>query len=240
MKKILVIDDEKPTLGMFELFLGAYGYDVLTADNAEEGLRIFEKERPPIVLTDIKMPGMDGLEVLKRIKRLDPTTEVIVITGHGDMDLAVKAMALRATDFINKPIKKSALDDALSRAERRRELNFNQLEPKVQLRKVDNTAVISVKGDCTEACRAKLLDTYKRAIEQTAKKILLCFDPNCTFDGAIVEFLTKLFSEEKSEDRTFAIAGITENMKKVFGMVGLTKFADIYESEKTAFEAMCS
>ena len=68
MKRVLVIDDERPTLGMFELFLGAYGYEVLTAESAQEGLNIFKKERPPIVLTDIKMPGMDGLEILKKIK----------------------------------------------------------------------------------------------------------------------------------------------------------------------------
>lgn len=90
MRKILVIDDEKPTLSMFRLFLGAYGYTVLTAENGKEGLELFMKEKPPIVLTDIKMPGMDGFEVLKRIKAADATVEVIMITGHGDMDLAIK------------------------------------------------------------------------------------------------------------------------------------------------------
>lgn len=119
MEKILVIDDEKPTLSMFRLFLGAYGYQVFTAENGSEGIELFKKERPPIVLTDIKMPGMDGLTVLKQIKKIDPKTEVIVITGHGDMELAKQALDSEAVDFINKPIKKEALDQALNKARQR-------------------------------------------------------------------------------------------------------------------------
>ncbi len=116
MEKILVIDDEKPTLSMFRLFLDAYGYTVYTAENGEDGLEIFQKEKPAIVLTDIKMPGVDGLGVLRQIKEVAPETAVIVITGHGDTALAEQAVALHAVDFINKPIKKEALDAALEKA----------------------------------------------------------------------------------------------------------------------------
>jgi YesN/AraC family two-component response regulator len=117
-QKVLIIDDEKPTLAMFELFLEAYGFEVLTAENGEEGIMMFEKEHPSIVFTDIKMPGMDGFEVLKRIKTSAPGAVVIVITGHGDKELAKKAMDLKATDFIYKPVQKEALDRALEKAEK--------------------------------------------------------------------------------------------------------------------------
>lgn len=119
MKKILVIDDEQPTLYMCRLFLGTYGYEVLTADNAEDGFALFEKERPPIVLTDIKMPGPDGLSLLKRIKETAPETEVIVVTGHGDKDLAGKAEALDASGFLSKPLQTEEIEAALKRAEER-------------------------------------------------------------------------------------------------------------------------
>lgn len=117
-QKVLIIDDEKPTLAMFELFLEAYGFEVLSAENGEEGIMVFEKENPSIVFTDIKMPGMDGFEVLKRIKTNAPNAVVIVITGHGDKELAKKALDLKATDFIYKPVQKEALDAALLRAEK--------------------------------------------------------------------------------------------------------------------------
>ncbi len=116
MEKILVIDDEKATLSMFRLFLDAYGYSVYTAENGAEGLEIFRKEKPAIVLTDIKMPGIDGLAVLQQIKEIAPKTAVIVITGHGDTDLAEQAAVLNAVDIIHKPIKKEALDAALEKA----------------------------------------------------------------------------------------------------------------------------
>jgi len=119
MRKILVIDDEKATLSMFRLFLDAYGYTVYTAENGTEGLAIFQKEKPEIVLTDIKMPGIDGLVVLQQIKEIEPNTAVIVITGHGDTALAEEAVNLDAVDFINKPIKKEALDAALEKAKKK-------------------------------------------------------------------------------------------------------------------------
>lgn len=121
MKKILVIDDEAPTLEMLRLFLGACGYQVFTAKNEAEGLDIFRKETPPIVLTDIKMPGKDGFSIIKSIKAIQPETEVIVITGHGDTDLAKKAFELNASDFFNKPLDTEALETALKRLEEKLE-----------------------------------------------------------------------------------------------------------------------
>jgi PAS domain S-box-containing protein len=119
MSKLLVIDDEEGIRRMLALSLSTDGYEVLTAPGGEEGIEMFKGESPPIVLTDIKMPGADGIEVLKRIKDLDPDAEVIMITGHGDMDLAIEALKLDASDFLNKPIKDDALSVALKRAEQR-------------------------------------------------------------------------------------------------------------------------
>jgi len=115
MDKILVIDDEKATLAMLGLLLRAYGYTVLTAENAVAGLEVFEKEKPLIVLTDIKMPGMDGIQLLQRIKELNQDAEVIMITGHGDIELAIQSMKFDATDFITKPINSDVLEIALKR-----------------------------------------------------------------------------------------------------------------------------
>lgn len=117
MTQILIIDDELATLQMLSLFLGACGYEVLTAENEQAGLAIFKDQRPPIVLTDIKMPGRDGFAVLQEVKALAPQTEVIVITGHGDKDLAGQAYDLEASFFFNKPLDTDALDQALKEIE---------------------------------------------------------------------------------------------------------------------------
>lgn len=119
MSKLLIIDDEEGIRKVLTLSLTNDGYDVLAAAGGEEGIEIFKKESPPIILTDIKMPGMDGIETLKQIKELNPDVEVIMITGHGDMDLAIEALKLDASDFLNKPIRDEALSVALKRAEQR-------------------------------------------------------------------------------------------------------------------------
>ena len=137
-EKILVIDDEQSTLNMLRLLLSACGYTVLTADNGETGLEIFRQEAPGIVLTDIRMPGLDGIEVLKQLKTMDTKVEVIVITGHGDMEIAIQALQHEAADFINKPIQKQALDVALRRAQekislkKQRDQYTHNLEGKVK------------------------------------------------------------------------------------------------------------
>lgn len=114
--RLLVIDDEPGIRRMMELDLRADGYTVYTAADGDEGLKVFDRHRPSLVLTDLKMPGMDGIEVLRRIKERSPETEVIVITGHGDLDLAVESLRLRASDFITKPVDNRALEVALDRA----------------------------------------------------------------------------------------------------------------------------
>lgn len=117
--KILIVDDEEGIRKVLRISLADRGYNVLTAENATEALRIFAREQPGIVLTDIKMPGMDGIELLRRLKQANPETEVVVITGHGDMDLAIKSLKYEATDFITKPIDDADLDRALQKSQER-------------------------------------------------------------------------------------------------------------------------
>lgn len=117
MTKILIIDDEKPTLQMLKLYLGVCGYEVLTAENEDDGIAVFNDQRPPIVLTDIKMPGKDGFAVLRQIKILEPKTQVIVITGHGDRDLASQAYNLDACAFFNKPLDTETLEKEIKKIE---------------------------------------------------------------------------------------------------------------------------
>ena len=113
---ILVVDDEADLRDILRIYLEELGYTVETAPDGHQGLARFRERRPPIVMTDIKMPGMDGIALLQHIKEEVPETEVIMITGHGDMDLAIKSLKLEATDFITKPINDDALGIALKRA----------------------------------------------------------------------------------------------------------------------------
>ena len=135
MNKIILIDDEPDILRVLGISLKADGYDVIPALNGAEGLEAFSREKPAIVITDIKMPGMDGIEVLEKIKALDPDTEVIIITGHGDIDNAIESLKYGASDFINKPVRDEALSIALARAKEKLDIKQKLKEYTTDLEK---------------------------------------------------------------------------------------------------------
>jgi len=103
-KTILIVDDERSICQSLGSILSDEGYEILTAESGEEALKIVEEEFPYLVLLDIWLPGMDGIEVLKAIKSDYPQTRVIVMSGHGTIETAVKATKLGAFDFIEKPL----------------------------------------------------------------------------------------------------------------------------------------
>ena len=106
---ILVIDDDASLRRVTEYHLQQAGYRVLTAGDGREGVRLFQQERPLLVITDLQMPGQSGLEVLEQVKALDAETLVIVITAYGTIEQAVAAMKKGAHDFLTKPISRDAL-----------------------------------------------------------------------------------------------------------------------------------
>jgi len=93
---ILVVDDEEGIRKLMDITLTDMGYSVQTAEDGEHGLAVFRSIHPAIVLLDIRMPGMDGIELLRTIKTEEPDTEVVMITGHGDLDLAIKSIKYQA------------------------------------------------------------------------------------------------------------------------------------------------
>jgi len=115
-KTLLLVDDEPGIRKVVGITLADMGYTVLEAVSGDDAWTVFQREKPPIVLTDIRMPGMDGLELLRRIKAESAETEVILVTGHGDMDMAVQGLKLDACDFISKPVNAEILEIALKRA----------------------------------------------------------------------------------------------------------------------------
>ena len=102
--RILVIDDEAAIRDSLRMILEYEGYEFLGAASGQDGLAMVERENPDLVFLDIKMPGMDGLEVLQRIKAADETVPVVMISGHATVTTAVDATKLGALDFIEKPL----------------------------------------------------------------------------------------------------------------------------------------
>ncbi|MDC0336015.1 response regulator [Pseudodesulfovibrio sp.] len=113
---VLLVDDEAGIRKVLSVAIADAGYRVLTAANGAEALDILTDNDVPLIVSDIKMPGMDGLELLQKIKRNWPDSEVIMITGHGDIDSAIESLRRGAADFITKPFHDAALEISLDRA----------------------------------------------------------------------------------------------------------------------------
>src|SRR5690606_38927262 len=113
---ILLIDDDLGVLQPLQEVVSDLGYETRAVSDPFEGMRIIESLRPALVITDLKMPGLDGLEVLKRIKDINASTQVVVISGHGSIDDAVIAMRRGAYDFVSKPFKIADIENVVLRA----------------------------------------------------------------------------------------------------------------------------
>jgi DNA-binding NtrC family response regulator len=111
--RILVVDDDPSVRDLLDDFLTKKGYKISLASNGEEGLSKTKSEKPHLVLVDINMPGMDGLEVLKKIKEDDPSITVIMITGTQEMETARKCLEMGAYDYITKPFNLEYLETSV-------------------------------------------------------------------------------------------------------------------------------
>jgi len=115
-ERIVVIDDEGKMRRILEMSLSEQGYEIYLAPGGEEGIKILEEKDVDLVITDMKMPGMDGLKVLERAKELDPDRPVILMTAHGTVETAVKAIKEGAYDYILKPFELEEMNVLVEKA----------------------------------------------------------------------------------------------------------------------------
>jgi two-component system NtrC family response regulator len=114
--KILVIDDDESLRRVLEYNLAQEGYAVLTASSGEQGLELLKREGADLILTDVRMAGMDGLQVMERARKLDPAVQVIILTAFGTIEMAVEAMKAGAFHYISKPFNRDELKLTIRKA----------------------------------------------------------------------------------------------------------------------------
>ncbi|WP_439523501.1 sigma-54-dependent transcriptional regulator [Marivita sp.] len=156
--KIAIVDDEKDMRQSISQWLALSGYDTETFSSAEEALGTVGADYPGIVISDIKMPGMDGIQLLRKLMGSDSALPVIMITGHGDVPIAVEAMRIGAFDFLEKPFNPDRMSDLAKKATNARRLTL------------DNRALRRELGDGTQLMR-KLIGA-SAAMERLREDIL--------------------------------------------------------------------
>ncbi|MFD1196528.1 sigma-54-dependent transcriptional regulator [Seohaeicola saemankumensis] len=123
--KIAIVDDEQDMRQSISQWLALSGYDTETFASAEDALKVLGPDYPGIVISDIKMPGMDGMQFLKKLMGSDSTLPVIMITGHGDVPMAVEAMRVGAFDFLEKPFNPDRMNELARKATNTRRLTLD-------------------------------------------------------------------------------------------------------------------
>uniref|UniRef100_UPI004047EF0E sigma-54-dependent transcriptional regulator n=2 Tax=Yoonia sp. TaxID=2212373 RepID=UPI004047EF0E len=138
--KIAIVDDEKDMRQSISQWLALSGFDTETFASAEDALKGLSTNYPGIVVSDIKMPGMDGMQFLRKLKGLDSSLPVIMITGHGDVPMAVEAMRIGAFDFLEKPFNPDRMTELAKKATQARRLTLDNRALRRELS--DGTALI--------------------------------------------------------------------------------------------------
>ena len=167
--RILVVDDEHLIRWSLEQSLKKQGYDVITAASGEEALRQVQEESPELMLLDIQLPGMDGLQVLEKVKEVDGEIIVVMVTALGVLETAVKAMRLGAHDYINKPFNLDELSIIIKKA-----LETRQLRKEVaQLRSVHESkfGIDKIIGESRHM--KQVLDMVRKVAKSDASTVLI-------------------------------------------------------------------
>ncbi|MEW6701922.1 MAG: sigma-54 dependent transcriptional regulator, partial [Bacteroidota bacterium] len=165
MEKILVIDDDDSIRQTLTHLLMRLNYKVLSASNGKTGIEIAKQEQPDLIISDIRMPRLSGLEVLEEVKNLDPRIRVILITAHDDMATTIQAMQKGAYDFIEKPIEIERLKVSIKRA-----LENKKLSEKIETIVSDNVTSYQIENTIIGKSRT-MRDVYKKIGQVSANRV---------------------------------------------------------------------
>jgi len=157
--RILVVDDDDSVRDVISVLLQEEGYDCLEASSADAGLELARREEPPLVISDMKMPGRDGLWLLDQLREKLPDTSVIMLTGYGDTESAVECLRRGAVDYLLKPPKLTDLIRAIERAlaKRRVELARQRYQQKLEAKVRDRTSELN-------SALHNIADTYEKTL----------------------------------------------------------------------------
>jgi UDP-3-O-[3-hydroxymyristoyl] N-acetylglucosamine deacetylase len=200
-KKVLVVDDEESVVQSITGVLEDEGFQVAKAKSGEEAIKVFQQEEPDVTLLDIWMPGMDGIEVLKRLKWIAPDCQVIMISGHATISTAMTAVKLGAFDFIEKPLSLDVLLMTIRRAlDRQKELLTVQQSEEIVIEEPSQNKKIFPKerpGELTEPLLASIREAIPLS-KGTSKRKGTSLLPQRTLKQSMVLYGTGLFSGKKT------------------------------------------
>ena len=209
---LLVVDDESPNRVTLERLLGREGFTVLQSESGRDALEVVRQGGIDLVLTDLMMPGMSGIELLKAVRALDPGIEVVVMTAYGKVEVAVEAMKEGAYDFLTKPLKRVDLIRCIRKALERQALQQENRHLKQQLAVVGKGEIIG---------RSETIRTLLDEVELVAPAdaTVLISGESGTGKGRLAKLIHQMSRRSSQQMVTINCAAIPENLleSELFG-----------------------
>ncbi|MBK8994233.1 MAG: sigma-54-dependent Fis family transcriptional regulator [Myxococcales bacterium] len=165
---VLVVDDEPANVASLEKIFGREGMRVLSADGAKSALELARKHRVQVVLTDLMMPGVNGVELLRALKEISPDTEVVLMTAYGTVETAVQAMREGAYDFVEKPLKRMNIVKSIRKAAERHSLVAENRSLREELKLLTTREIVG-----QSAALRRVLDVATQAAPSSATVLVL-------------------------------------------------------------------
>ena len=218
---ILIVDDERTLARSIKLFLSEQGYEAEVAEDADKALDLLDRLRPDLVFLDVSLPGMSGIELLKRVKEFDPNITVIIMTAYGSIEGAVEAVKLGAFDYIKKPVD---LDELKLLADRARETSRMRQELSYyRQREVRGIPFKGIIGKC-EAIREVIARVQQIAALEETPPVLITGETG-TGKGLVAR---TLHSQSRRASRPFIEVNCT-------ALPGTLMEAELFGYERGAF-----
>jgi len=214
-ERILLIDDDESLRRVTEYNLTAAGFDVISAASGREGLAAFQEEQPDLVVTDVQLGDMNGLDLLEKIKQVEPDFPVIVITAYGSIEMAVKAMQMGAFNFLTKPFDREALRLSCQKA-----LEMHKLRHRTHNLAKEINKLTGAQGmETVNSAMSELLDTALKVAESDAT--VLITGESGTGKEVLARLIHKHSSRRKEPIVTVNCAAIPDSLieSELFGHV---------------------
>ncbi|GAB5550363.1 MAG: sigma-54 dependent transcriptional regulator [Sandaracinaceae bacterium] len=219
---VLVVDDEPSNLQSLERIFGREDMRVLTAGSGREALDVCRNHRVDVVLTDLMMPGMSGIDLIKALKTVAPDAEVVVMTAYGTIETAVESMREGAYDFVEKPLKRMQIVKTVTKAAERHALVAENRTLKEELSALKNRPIVGSSGALRQA-----LETAQQAAPSSANVLIL------GESGTGKELLARFIHERSQRDGAFVgvnLAALPETIVE----------SELFGHEKGAFTGATS
>lgn len=234
MATILVVDDEEDVRGLLADHFAGTGYTVLEAADGDDALQCVRRHRPDLVLLDIRLPGMDGIEAFRRIRREDPGVGVIMITGYEDTDLLQSTLQAGAIGYFLKPFDLAALDQAVRSTVERFASSSERRWLAITVGQTGGAALVVPEGNLDSVDAERMKRVLGLLIDDGHSRVVVDLSGVVYIDSAGLGALIAAMKQARAAGGDLKLCGLQSEIRSILDMTGLSQRISVHGSRDEA------